>query len=502
MASLYTLFTDGNLISTTLVFIVVLLCVAYLANGRRYKYPPGPMRLPLVGSTPFLNKDLQSDISKLVKKHNSDVIGLQFGPINAVIINSYEKIKETFLGDEVTDRSANFLPTVIVKGQGLVHASGNLWREQRRHALTVLRNFGMGKMAAEERINNEIAYLKEAIDKQDGRQFDPFNMLTTTISNIICAISFGKRYEYDDVEFQMLIKSLNDVANQANFSGLTFVMPSLRHLPGDLFGTKIFVNTLSKISRLASGHVEEHKARYNPSNDDDDFIDAYLTEMERMENKKPRVQHTFTDSQLTAVIRDLFFAGTETTSSTMRWALALMVKHPDIQQKVQHEIDNVIGSDHIPQMRDRLILPYTEAVLLEIQRVASLTSLSLPHTNNETDIKLYSYDVPKNSMVFANLYGVHHDPSIWPNPNTFDPRNFISEEGTLRNQEYLIPFSIGKRSCPGEGLAKMELFLIFVSIMQVYTVLPSDEGYPNLDNIYSNIRTPPPYKIKLQRRIK
>merc|ERR1712150_61215 len=185
---------------------------------------------------------------------------------------------------------------------------------------------------------------------------------------------------------------------------------------------------------------------------------------------------SYTDKQLLKIIGDLFGAGTETTSTTLFYAFILLMRNPDVQEKVQQEIDDVIGPDRAPSMTDRVKMPYVQACLHEIQRVADIVPFSVPHCTSE-DVTFRGYNIPAGTMVMPSLYSVHRDPKVWPDPHTFDPRRFLDSEGNVRTKEELIPFSLGKRVCLGEGLARMELFLFFVSIFRKYKI-SVPEGYP------------------------
>ncbi len=145
---------------------------------------------------------------------------------------------------------------------------------------------------------------------------------------------------------------------------------------------------------------------------------------------------------LTATTVNLFVAGIETSSTTIRWTLLYMMAYPDIQGKVQQELDTVIGRNRMPEWNDRLELPYTEAVLREIQRIRTIAPLGFPHEVSK-DTKLNGYDIPKGSLVFSNIWAAHNDPDVWSEPDQFKPERFLDENGKLRHREELIPFSIG-----------------------------------------------------------
>ena len=137
-------------------------------------------------------------------------------------------------------------------------------------------------------------------------------------------------------------------------------------------------------------------------------------------------------------------AGTDTTTTFLRWAVLLLSVHPQIQTKVHEEIDSILGQIHSVRMKDKLNLPYTDATIMEIHRFASVSPISLPHSNTEKIVSYQRYFIPKGSSVFQNVYAVHRDETYWKHANEFNPENFLNENGDVVHNDHLIPFSIGK----------------------------------------------------------
>ena len=183
--------------------------------------------------------------------------------------------------------------------------------------------------------------------------------------------------------------------------------------------------------------------------------------------------------------------GTDTIVSTLRWALILMAKHRDVQQRVQQEIDAVIGS-RPPALTDRTRMRYTEAALYEVQRYVSLVALTLRRVTEDCEMR--GYRIPKNALAVINHWAAHRDPLVWPHPTRFSVENFLGAPPTgakkedaelfeprpLVRTDVMLPFSLGKRECLGENLARSELFLFFVRTLQKFTVLTAS-GYAELD---------------------
>lgn len=197
---------------------------------------------------------------------------------------------------------------------------------------------------------------------------------------------------------------------------------------------------------------------------------------------------------------DLHFAGTDTTSNTLLTGFLYLLTNPEIQERCQEEIDRVLDGKEIACFEDRHNMPYVQAVIHEMQRVANTVPLSVFH-NTTKDTEIMGYTIPKGTMIIPNLSSVLSEEGQWKFTDGFHPENFLNDQGEFVKPEAFMPFSAGPRMCLGEGLARMELFLITVTLLRKFRFIwPDDAGEPDYTPVYGVTLTPKPYRMKVQLR--
>ncbi|XP_015745762.1 cytochrome P450 2D17-like, partial [Python bivittatus] len=204
---------------------------------------------------------------------------------------------------------------------------------------------------------------------------------------------------------------------------------------------------------------------------------------------------TYDEDNLAHCIADLFVAGTETTSTTLHWALLIMAIHLDIQDKVHKEIEDVLGSSHSICYQDLKKLPYTNAVIHEIMRSKYILLFGIPRQCVK-DVYLDGFLIPKGAVIAPDLRSVLFDPELWETPEEFNPNHFLDKEGHFVSREGFVPFGAGARVCVGELLAKIEIFIIFTSLLRIFR-LQIPEGVKKFSQKYilTGLVQPSPYKI-------
>ncbi|CAJ1057471.1 cytochrome P450 2J6-like [Xyrichtys novacula] len=322
-------------IKSLLLFITIfILTIDCIKNHRPASFPPGPWALPVVGNIFSLDhKKTHESMTKLAKKYG-EVYSLRMGQEWYVILNGFDVLKEALVnqGDSLADRPPLPLVVDLNNGLGIGFTNGQMWKQQRRFTLSTLRHFGLGKKSLESIILDEFTHCLINVQSYEGKPFNPHLIINNAVSNIICSLVFGHRFEYDDEKFKQLIGCFEKgLQTQASIWGLLYnSFPRLmRCLPGP---HQTFLDIFNEAKEFIREEIEKHKQNWDPS-DQRDYIDCYLNEIQM---GKKQTGNTFDEENLVACVLDLFVAGSETTSTTLRWALLYMAKYPEIQGKITH----------------------------------------------------------------------------------------------------------------------------------------------------------------------
>ncbi|XP_073530112.1 cytochrome P450 2K4-like isoform X3 [Phyllobates terribilis] len=424
-----------DLVTVLLSIIVILFLAKAFKNQKQGNYknfPPGPKPFPIIGN--ILTMDMSKPYKTFMElsKTYGPVFSVQIGMTKSVVLCGYEAVKDALInhGDVFADRPQAPVTTKVLKNYGVVFSNGENWKVMRRFALSTLRDYGMGKRTIEDKIIEEAECLVQKLKSYEGNPFDNLTSINAAVANIIVSILLSHRFEYEDPTILKLMAAVNE-----------------------------------NVRLLGSPWIRG----------------------------KPESTEYYHNENLTVLVGNLFAAGMETTSTTLRWGLLLMIKYPEIQQKVHIEIERVIGSAQ-PQMEHRKQMPYTDAVIHEIQRYGDIIPHNLPHAATE-DITFRGYLIPKGTVVFPLLHSVLRDKAYFEKPDEFYPEHFLDSKGNFKKNEAFVPFSIGKRSCAGETLAKMELFLFFTTLLQNFTFQPIPGAKLDLTPALGATNAPKPFEI-------
>ncbi|XP_078525379.1 cytochrome P450 2C8-like [Lissotriton helveticus] len=488
-----------------LLLVTVVVCFLFWRTARPSRFPPGPWTLPVIGNLLQFNaKDPLKDLDTFSGTYGP-VYSLYFGTVPVVFVHGLQAVKEVLVtkGKEFADRPENPITDATSKRKGIISGQyGRGWKEHRRFTLSTLRNFGLGKKSMEERILEETSHLLQYFKNNMGAPFDPLFVLDNAASNIICSIVFGKRFEYDDPFFQKIIGLLHERLKSITgvWAQIYNAIPLVRRLP---LPHQTILKKAETVDAFLRSIQEEHKKTFIPGKPRD-YIDCYLQELEKFviqQQQQPGRESAFDDENLTACLYDLFIAGTETTSTTLLWGLLYMMAFPDVQERCHKEIEAVFGDSELLNYEDKAKMPYTQAVLHEIQRFSNVVPLGVYHAPWK-EVSISGYIIPKGTVVVTNVPSVHYEESLWKFPHEFNPSNFLNDNGEFIKPEAFMPFGAGPRICLGENLARMQLFLIFTAMLRQFHISwPDDSSVPYLIRHFGTTQSPYPFKMRLKCRL-
>ena len=326
----------------------------YTFVHKRRQYPPGPTPWPIVGNMMSMDQvDIDSSVNKYGLENRVPVYTMWM-PQPTVVITDYATLKEAMLktGDDLAGR-----PELRMFGRkGILQSERERWQEHRRFAMKVFRDFGMGKNVMQERIDYEIdrmlAYVKK--DCATKGEIDPSHAIYITIASVIAVLMLNHRYEFEaDKDFQEYL-NMNDQMF-AGFADAFYLdmFPILEHVPliSGMLTRKLAVADKSFrqfFARIIREHrsVEERRKEQGLTAEADDYISAYLQEVERLRAAGDAAKLALfdDDDQMYSCVFDVFQAGLLTSVATLRWAMLYITLTPSVQTRIVKEVDHASDS--------------------------------------------------------------------------------------------------------------------------------------------------------------
>ncbi|GFR74736.1 cytochrome P450 2U1 [Elysia marginata] len=428
-----------------------------------------------------------------------NIFSIYFGGTLVIVLSGYDVLKEALVkqGDIFVDRPLQGLSGVVQVKNGIIGSSGSVWKENRTSVFQIFKNFGLGKDVISQKILEEVEFYLAYLKDLKGSVAYIQDITTCATANVTCNVVLGKRFHYDDSDALCLIQSISEYMTLVGGGRMHTWFSFVKYLPGDLFQSKRLMTLQEEILVKMRCFIENVKDEERKGLGSSNLI---LSSIEKLEEKQKTGQPTeLSMYHLERIVFDLILGGSETTSTTLLWFYLYMVHFPDIQDKFYNEIIREIGTDRTPAGQDKVRLTYVNAVILETQRLATISPFSILHRcSKETTIA--GYTIPKDVQVLTHLDAVMLDDEIWGDARQFRPERFL-KEGKLFYPEQFVAFGLGKRSCPGESLAKMELFLFTVSLIQRFKIVPSDpNNLPIRDYVRGATCCPVPFTVKFVQR--
>ncbi|XP_040426510.1 cytochrome P450 1A4-like [Cygnus olor] len=461
------------------VFCLLLLLAQPLRRRvpKGLKPPPGPRGLPVVGNALELRKDPHLALTRLSQKYG-DVMEVAIGTQPVLVLSGLDTLRQALVrqGEDFMGRPD--LPSFkyISNGQSLAFSpdAGDVWKARRRLAQNALKTFSIAASPTsssscllEEHVSKEAAYLVTKFLQlmEEEQSFDPYRYLVVSVANVICAMCFGKRYDHNDQELLSLVNDSNEFGDVAAAGNPSDFIPLLRYLPSRTMD--LFKDINRRFNLFIEKIVQDHYATFNKEHIRD-ITDSLIGHCQERKTTGEDTHIQLSDQSIIAIVNDLFGAGFDTVTTALSWCLMYAAFYPDIQKKIQDELDQTIGRERRPRLSDRGTLPYTEAFILEMFRHSSFLPFTIPHRTTKATA-LNGYYIPKDTCVFVNQWQVNHDEKLWQDPSAFKPERFLNAAGTEINRtesDKVLTFGLGRRRCIGESIGRWEVFLFLTTLLQ------------------------------------
>ncbi|KAM8859949.1 steroid 17-alpha-hydroxylase/17,20 lyase isoform 1-T1 [Spinachia spinachia] len=491
------------LFAVLLALLVLQLNLSVLAHGPQE--PPRLPALPLIGSLLSLRSQHAPHVLfKDLQEKYGPTYSLMMGSHCVIVVNQHVHAKQVLLrkGKVFAGRPRTVTTDVLTRdGKDIAFGDYSAtWKFHRKIVHGALCMFGEGSSSIEKIICAQAQSLCSVMSQAVavGQALDLSPELTRAVTNVICSLCFNSSYRRGDPEFEAMLHYSQGIVDTVAKDSLVDIFPWLQIFPNA--GLQLLKQCVAIRDELLQKKYDEHKADYS-DHVQRDLLDALLRAKRSAENNNTAEitpeSVGLSEDHLLMTVGDIFGAGVETTTTVLKWAIAYLIHHPQVQRRIQDELDSKIGGARSPQLSDRGSLPYLEATIREVLRIRPVAPLLIPHVAL-SDTSLGDFAVKKGTRVIINLWSLHHDEKEWKNPELFDPGRFLDSEGTglvIPSSSYL-PFGAGVRVCLGEALAKMELFLFLSWIIQRFTLsVPSDQSLPSLEGKFGVVLQPARYKV-------
>ncbi|PVF92912.1 cytochrome P450 [Serendipita vermifera] len=473
--------------ATSLLGLILLLFVArsFLESRRRSPCPPGPNQLPIIGSVhKFPKKDLPQAFDQW-KESYGDIVYVKVLGTPVIIINSIT-VAEDLCAKKASSYSSRPINHFTNQMFGYTWSVAAM---QPGHLHSAIRRIFRESLGPKSVTKYDSFLQRESqnlIVACQGFQGDPLDPITRLVGKIVVTLAYGP--SVFDAHGQELIKlnrtALGEITHLANRFWLVDYIPPLKHIPAWMPGAnfkRIAVEAYKRQTRIHCWPWEEVNERYREGTSGSCIATDYI--------EKGQDQHTARDA-----IAIMYMAGTDTTSTTLLNFLYAMMVHPEVQRKVQAELDSAVGQSRLPYAGDRPSLPYADAAWKESARWIVPVPLGVPHLNKQEDV-YKGMRIPKNSKIILNINAILKDPRIFDSPEVYRPerwlKSYYPQADTLPDVHAI--FGFGTRICPGRYLAERVGFTFGMAILAAYEILPLEgDSLPD--------RTIPPFVDSLVRR--
>ena len=488
-------------------FWISFVLIGRLRERMRKPLPPGPWGLPVIGHLPLFSDNPPAKFKEWRERYG-DVFRIRMGSWDTVVINGYAAIEEALerQGDTFSDRP-DFITTrtMMERNDGLQNFGFGFFNpfhvQLRKCTAKAFRVFTKLKVDFTQELIQEVA--DEMVDEFLSLNGEPNyveNIVQVHVGSIMYQVVYGKDDNIRTSEsenFKIIIKAEEEFRKFATTGNPLDVMPWLRFLmPWKLKAHQEIQNMTANVNKTIINERLTKEVGKSGNNLTDIFLNAKLPE------KVPDNRFALTKKGVMCAPADLIMAGFETTEGVMRWLLFYMIAYPEVQRQVQREIDEVIGTSRNVDISDRSKLPFTNATIYEVMRMSDIVPLVLPHSVMR-DTVLNGYQIGKGTVAMMNFNSVHFDKSFWGDPEEFRPSRFIDDNNELDKTKlkHIGVFGLGHRRCIGEHFAKMEILLLFTTLMQRCCFRKPKEDMLDFEPLRELLYRPKPFRAIVTKRV-
>ncbi|XP_022133318.1 cytochrome P450 CYP736A12-like [Momordica charantia] len=452
------------LLAVALAGLALLILKPWLFRSQN-KLPPGPRGFPVFGSLHLLGKLPHRDLRDLSQKYGS-IMYMRLGIVPTIIVTSPQAAELFLKTHDLVFASRPFFEASKYMSYGQKNLGfaqyGSYWRNMRKMCtLELLSHHKVNSFRSmrREEVGLLVHYLRDAA--KDHVVINLSSKIASLNTDMTCLMVFGKKYadaEFDERGFKSVIQEAMQLVATPNLGDF---IPCIAAL--DLQG----LNRRSKaISKIFDGFfekiIDEHLESKN-ENKTKDFVDVMLDIMGSQET-----EYQIDRSSIKAIILDMLVAAMDTSATTVGWAIAELIKHPQVMKKLQEELQKVVGLDRRVEESDLDHLEYLDMFVKEILRVHPAAPLLVPHESLE-DCTVNGYHIPKKSRIIVNAWAIGQDPNSWVDPEKFFPERFIGSQVDVKGRDFqLIPFGSGRRGCPGMHMGLVVVHFVIAQLVHCF----------------------------------
>ncbi|KAJ8762607.1 hypothetical protein K2173_008046 [Erythroxylum novogranatense] len=471
-----------------LVLILVFKLVLQKHGKRTNNLPPSPPSLPILGHLHLVNQPLYRSLGDLCTKYG-DVLLLRFGTRKVLVVSSPSAVEECFTKNDIIFSNR---PRLIA-GEHLHYnyraigfsSYGGHWRSLRR--ATSMELFSTSRLSKfckiwEEEIQLLLKQLfQESVDVKEMR-VNLSSLFMELTFNVMLRMIAGKRYygkgvaDDEAMEFRDLIREYMEVHGSVNLNDFFAVLQWVdfqgieRRMIRVMKRSTIMIKFYHRVDAFVQPLVNEQRKKRAESSlgvlSELNSIDrgsgtTLINAMLSLQENQPEL---YSDEDIKGVILEMLTEGSETSATTMDWAMSLLLNNPEAMQKTVAEIEAVIG---LRRLVDETTLPnlnYLQNVINETFRLYPAAPLLVPHESSE-DCIVSDFHVPKGTILLVNAWKIHRNPGYWIEPEKFIHERF---EGGKVEGHNLVPFGAGRRICPGAALGRRTVGLTLGALIQCF----------------------------------